>query len=121
MAFELDTPPNKRLLRLRIARLRRRIDGRVHGLGGQGRRLASWKTYVTRYPAYAVLAALGLGLTASAGLGKGGWTRMLGLLVVRRAARHSVDAVFAELKAIWADAAGAAEPAEPEGDDHGRS
>ena len=121
MATDVDSLRTKRLLRARIARLRRRIDGRVHGLDRHRRRLTSWRTYVRRYPSYAVLAALGFGLTLSAGLGRGGWTRLVGLHLVRRMVHRTVDAVMEEIKGIWADSA----PAEPntdlDGADDGRS
>ena len=120
MAPDAESERTRRLLRLKIARLRRRIDGRVHGLEGQGRRLTSWKTYVSRYPGYAVLAALGLGLTASAGLGRGGWTRMLGLQLTRRAARNILQGLFAELGTIWSEAAPRQAPDDSDGADHGR-
>lgn len=121
MASDADFQRTKRLLRQRIGRLRRRIDGRVHRLGRQGRRLASWKTYVTRYPAYAVLVALGFGLAASAGLRRGALTRTLGLLLLRRATGKTVDAILAELKAVWTEAAPDRPPSDAEGADHGRS
>lgn len=59
----------RRDLRLRIGRLRRRIDGRIHATRRKAQRLASWRTYVKRYPGSAVTAALGVGLALSAGLG----------------------------------------------------
>ena len=68
MARDVEFIRQRRVLRLRIARLRRRLDGRVHGLASQGRRLTSWRTYVARFPGYAALAAVGLGLAVSVGL-----------------------------------------------------
>jgi hypothetical protein len=121
MAPDAEFERSKRVVRLRIARLRRRIDGRVHGLQTQGRRLTSWKTYVSRYPGCAVLAALGLGLATSAGLRRGGWSRMLGLQLARRASRNILNAVFAELGALWSEAAPDRAPDDPDGADHGRS
>lgn len=121
MATDAEFERNKRLLRLRIARLRRRMDGRVHGLQAQGRRLASWKTYVRRYPGYAVLAAAGLGLAFSAGLRRGGWTRMLGLQLVRRASRGVLAGVVAELGGLWSEATPERAPHKPDGADHGRA
>lgn len=115
-----DIQHAKRLLRLRIGRLRRRIDGRIHGLQGQGRRLASWKTYATRYPVYAALVATGLGLAVAAGFRRGAWLRLLGRQLTRRAAGNMVDSVFAELKAIWDEASPGQRPANSEGADHGR-
>jgi len=104
MTGNVDSQRRTRLLRLRIARLRRRIDGRVHRLERQGRRLTSWKTYVRRYPASSLLIAAGLGLTASAGLGRGRWLRLLGLQLVRRAGGSMLDALAAELSTVRNDA-----------------
>ena len=116
-----DPVRRKRLLRLRIARLRRRVDGRAHRLRREGRRLASWKTYVRRYPAYFLLIAAGLGLTASAGLGRGRWLRLLALQVVGRAGRSLFGTVAAELSSVW-DAAAPRPPSCPAGQDpHGES
>jgi hypothetical protein len=112
MTANVDPQRAKRRLRLRIARLRRRIDGRVHRLDRQRRRLTSWKTYVRRYPAASLLIAVGLGLTASVGLGRGRWMRMLGLQLVRRAGRSMLDALAAEWSAVWTDAAPNHQPAD---------
>ena len=54
-----DLLRRKRDLRLRIGRSRRRIDGRLHAIRGGTRELLSWRTYVVRYPAAALTAALG--------------------------------------------------------------
>ena len=121
MANDVDPQRTRRLLRLRIGRLRRRLDGRAHALKREGRRLASWRTYVTLYPAYAVLVALGLGMTASGGWLRGGWTRLFGLKLIRRAAGKTVDSVFDELKAIWADATPDERAGDSDGAGHGRS
>lgn len=113
MASDSELQRTKRLLRQRIGRLRRRIDGRVHRLGHEGRRLASWKTYVVRYPIYAVVAALGFGLAASAGLRRGVVTRTLGIRLARMAARKTMDAILRELKAVWSEANRRQGPADP--------
>ena len=55
-------------LRLRIGRLRRRIDARIRAAENETRRLTSWRTYVKNYPVSAILGALGVGLALSAGL-----------------------------------------------------
>ena len=92
----------RRRLRLRIGRLRRRIDRRVRRLEREGHRLVSWRTYVGRYPAQALAAALGLGVAASAGL-SGGLSRRLGFYLARRAVDRTVDRLGKELEAIWAE------------------
>ena len=60
-----DPQQEKRELRLKIGRMRRRIDARLRATETEGRKLASWRTYVTRYPGSAVLAAFGLGLSGA--------------------------------------------------------
>ena len=45
MSTASDDDRAKRELRLRIARGRRRIDGRIRALQSGGRRLISWQTY----------------------------------------------------------------------------
>jgi hypothetical protein len=119
MTADADHQRAKRELRLRIGRLRRRIDGRIRSVGREGRRLASWRAYVRRYPAHAVLAALGLGLTASGGL-KGGWSRLLGAVVFRRTIYRVVDRVWRELEAICNESKPKRPTAEASGAEHGR-
>lgn len=121
MTAGVDNQRTKRELRLRIGRLRRRIDRRVRSVRREGGRLASWRTYATRYPGYALLAALGAGLTASAGLGRGGWSRFLGQQLVRRMVAKAVDLGFNELKDLWAESAPEQSTAKPTGAEHGRS
>jgi len=121
MSFDVDHQQTVRHLRLRIGRQRRRIDRRVRSLQRQARRLASWRTYVQRYPGYAVLAALGLGLSAGGGLRRGGWTRYVGLHTVRRLVNKVVDLLLDEIRQIWADSAPPDRSTGPDGGDHGRS
>jgi len=110
----------KRDLRLRIARARRRIDRRLRGLEREGRRLASWRTYVRQYPARALVAAAGLGLAVSAGLARG-WPRWLGARLVRRALDRGMAGAWQEVEAIWAESTPDRPPAEPSGAEDGRS
>jgi hypothetical protein len=100
MTTDIDHRRERRALRLRVARLRRRIDRRTRSLEREGRRLVSWQTYVRRFPASALLAAFGIGLAASAGP-RAGWSRMLGLQLARRAGDKAVGGLIRELKAIW--------------------
>jgi hypothetical protein len=93
----------QRDLRLRIGRLRRRIDGRIRSAGREARRLVSWRTYVRSYPGYAVTAALGVGLAASAGLSAGRLWRWLGLRLLRRAAAGAAGRFWQELRQVWAE------------------
>ncbi len=92
-----------RRLRLRISRLRRRIDGRIRSTGREARRLASWRTYVASYPGSSVLAAFGVGLALSAGLSVRSLSRWFGLRLVRHAAEGARRHFWQELQQIWAD------------------
>jgi hypothetical protein len=91
----------KRELRLRIGRMRRRIDRRVRGVEARGRELLSWRTYVERYPGYAVLAALGAGLACSAGLRRGRLPQRLGWSLARGAAGRAARLVLSEMRRLW--------------------
>lgn len=121
MTASVENQRTKRELRLRIGRLRRRIDRRVRSVRDEGSRLASWRTYVERYPGYAILVALGAGLTASAGLGRGGWSRFLGQQLVRRMVAKAVDVGWEELKDLWAESAPEKPAAKATGAENGRS
>lgn len=92
----------KRALRLRIGRLRRRIDRRARSVEREGRRLASWRTYVERFPAQAVLAAFGFGLAVSSDL-SGGWSRLLGQHLTRKALEKAVSGVWHQLAQLWTE------------------
>jgi len=100
-----ETERRKRDLRLRIGRLRRRLDARARATQRHAARLASWKTYVRRWPGYAVLAALGLGMSASAGLGGGRWARLLGMRLVRRLGNRAGDRLWQEVRDVWTESA----------------
>ncbi|MHC4403869.1 MAG: hypothetical protein ACYTG0_29785 [Planctomycetota bacterium] len=110
----------KRQLRAEIARLRRRIDGRIRSVGREGRRLTSWQTYVRRYPAHAVAAAMGMGLAVSSGL-RGGWRRYVGARVVSRVVTRLVDRALGELERVCRGAATGHASEEAEGADDVRS
>ncbi len=66
--------------------------------------LLSWRTYVVRYPAWAVAAALGAGMAASAGLKPARLSRSLGLSLVRHAVGKFQQELWAELRRVWSDA-----------------
>ena len=93
----------KRGLRLRIARLRRRIDGEIRSTEKETRRLMSWRTYVETYPGHAVAAALGVGLAVSSGIGRGQLGRWLGLRMVSRAVDRTVRLFGDELGRLWSE------------------
>jgi hypothetical protein len=90
--------PIDRDLRLQIARVRRRMNGRIHAIEHNGRELLSWRTYVRRYPGYAAGAALGLGLVAAAGLWRGRLPRWLGRKFLRQATDRVVRDVWREVR-----------------------
>ena len=94
-----------RRLRLRIGRLRRRIDGRVRGCQHEARRLTSWRTYVASCPGSSVAAAFGVGLALSAGLSARSLLRWFGVRLVRRAREGTGRQFWQELRQIWADSA----------------
>jgi hypothetical protein len=93
----------KRELRLRIGRSRRQIDNRLRATQDCARQLFSWQTYVVRYPAWALAAALGVGLAASAGLKPHRMSRWLGASLVRRAFGTIQQHVSAELRRLWTE------------------
>jgi hypothetical protein len=103
--FTEDEPMRrKRALHLRIGRSRRRINGRLRATEGRARQLLSWRTYVVRYPGWALAAAMGAGFTASAGWKRGRMSRWLGLSLVRCALGGFEHHLWADLKQIWTDA-----------------
>jgi hypothetical protein len=94
----------KRELRLRIGRSRRRIDDRLRATQHRAGQLLSWRTYVVRYPAWALAAALGAGLAASSGLRRGRISRWLGLALVRHAMGGFQQHAWTELRRFWSNA-----------------
>jgi hypothetical protein len=90
-----------RELRRRIARLRRRIDGRLHAVERQGRKLLSWRTLVRRYPAYSAIAAAGAGLSLAAGLRKGRIVRWLGGRAARAAVTRLAGRLWQDMRQAW--------------------
>jgi hypothetical protein len=96
-----DLLRRKRELRMRIGRSRRRIDRRLRAVRDRGRQLVSWRTYVVRYPGWALATALGAGLAASAGLKRGRMSRWLGMSLVRQAFGGFQQAFWTDLKRIW--------------------
>jgi hypothetical protein len=99
-----DLVERKRSLRLRIGRSRRRLDGRLRASRDRADQLLSWRTYVVRYPVWAMAAALGAGLAASAGLKPARLSRRLGLSLVRHALGGFKQELWAELRQVWNNA-----------------
>ena len=93
----------KRELRLRIGRARRRIDHRLGTVEHSGWALLSWRTYAVRYPGWALCAALGAGMTASAAFRPAKISRWLGMRLVNRGLGAMQEKVWSELRRIWKD------------------
>ncbi len=73
----------KRDLQLEIGRSRRRIAGHVGATRETARQVLSWRTCVARHPLWSIAAALGLGMSISAGLRPGRVARRLGASLAR--------------------------------------
>ena len=91
----------KRELHLRIGRSRRRIDGRLRATKDQSRQLLSWRTYVVRYPGWALVAAVGTGLAASSALQPRRASRWLANSLVHCALGGVQQQLWNELKGVW--------------------
>lgn len=105
----------KRDLRLRIGRLRRRVNERIRCGGREVRRLASWRSYVRSWPGNAVAAAFGVGLALSAGLSARRLAGWLGMRLIRRAVECAASQFRRELGQIWADSDPAKGPSKADG------
>jgi hypothetical protein len=92
---------HKRELHIRIGRMRRRINNRLHSAEREGRRLMSWREYVIRYPSYAVLTAFGVGLAASGGIWRWATLRRLGSEMLRHTARRAGRRLWGEIEEAW--------------------
>jgi len=98
-----DLLRRKRELRLRIGRSRRRMDRRLRGTRDRAKELLSWRTYVIRYPGWAMATALGAGWAASAGLKPAALSRWLGLALVRHGLGGIQQRLWADLQRVWTD------------------
>ncbi len=96
-----DILRRKRELHLRIGRSRRRIDGRLRATRDEARQLLSWRTYVARYPLWAMAAALGAGMTASSLFRPARITRWLGRSLLRQAFGGFQQQLWNELSRLW--------------------
>lgn len=93
----------KRALHLRIGRSRRRIDGRLRATKDHARQLTSWRTYVARYPGWALAVALGAGMAASNILRPGRIAGWLGRSMVRQAFGGFQQHLWSDLRRVWTD------------------
>jgi hypothetical protein len=96
-----DILRRKRELHLRIGRSRRRIDGRLRATRDEARQLLSWRTYVARYPLWAMAAALGAGMTASSLLRPARIARWLGRSLMHQALGGFQQQLCSELRRVW--------------------
>ena len=98
-----DILRRKRELHVRIGRSRRRIDGRLRATKDRAGQLLSWRTYVVRYPVWALAAALGAGMTASNVLRPRRIAGWLGHSLVRQALGEFQRQLWNELRRVWKD------------------
>ena len=103
MRTDDDILRRKRELHLRIGRSRRRIDGRLRATKDRAGQLLSWRTYVVRYPAWTMAAAIGAGMTASNVLRPRRIARWLGSSLVRHAFDGFQQQLWNELRRVWKD------------------
>jgi hypothetical protein len=96
-----DILRHKRELHLRIGRSRRRIDRWLRATRDSARQLLSWRTYVVRHPGWALLAALGAGLSASNLLRPKRFAGWLGSSLVHRAFGGFSQQMWNELRRSW--------------------
>jgi hypothetical protein len=101
--MDADLLQRKRELRAKIGRLRRRLDGRFRDSRDHARLLLSWRTYVVRYPVWAMAAALGAGIAASTGLKPARLSRRLGFSLVRYALAKFQQSLLAEFWRLASD------------------
>jgi hypothetical protein len=93
--------PEARQLRLRIGRLRRRVDRRLRAADDERRRLTSWRTYAVRYPGSAVAVAFGVGLALALGLSGRRWLRWIAMGTMQQGLRGVGKGVADELLKAW--------------------
>jgi hypothetical protein len=98
------SPHAKSELRVRIGRLRRRIDRHLRATADHGRRAVSWRSYAARYPGNLLLGALGLGLALSAGLSARRLTPWIGRRLLKQSLSQARKHVWREVERLWDDA-----------------
>lgn len=101
--MDADLLQRKRELRARIGRQRRRLDEHFRGARQHASQLLSWRTYVVRYPVWAMAAALGAGIAASTGLKPVRLSRRLGFSLVRYALGKFQQTLVSELWRVGSD------------------
>jgi hypothetical protein len=98
-----DILRRKRELHQRMGRSRRRIDDRLRATRNEARQLICWRTYVARYPLWAMAAALGAGMTASSLLRPGRIARWLGRSLMQQAFGGFQQQIWNELRRTWTE------------------
>jgi hypothetical protein len=80
----------------------------------------SWRTYAESYPGWFLLGALAVGFGVSSGI-RTGWSRVVGMQMLRRLGLKSVDLGWAELERVWTEAMQPVQTPSADGDQDGRS
>jgi hypothetical protein len=101
-----DDRQEKREIRLKIGRMRRRLDARARKTMAEGRKLVSWRTYAVRHPAAAVATAFGLGLSGAAAWYSNAFLKKLGSALVRGSYDRAIRLVGRELLRRWRSTGG---------------
>lgn len=113
---EVERLRQTRLIRTRIARLRRNLDGDAQGVRREGRRLVSWRTLAKQFPGPALLSAFGVGLLLSAGLSARRVTGWFGRRLLSQTARRVQSRLFGEVADFFDSLfARKEQPSRPEG------
>lgn len=116
-SIDQERDAEKRKVRAAIGRSRRRIDRRLRATNEAAVSLASWKTYVRRWPGLALAAGLGAGWIVAAGLRPRFLVGLLGARFMREMSTRATNLLTGELKSFWADAAPQRSAGEAEGGD----
>ena len=93
-----DDEKTIRDIRFKIGRLRRQIDQRVTRTRREGRRLTSWRTYMTTFPGSVYTIAFGTGLAIALGMSGKRIFRTVGMHLVRRGVKGLGKGVSKEVE-----------------------
>jgi hypothetical protein len=101
-----DDRQEKREIRLKIGRMRRRLDVRAQKAITEGRKLVSWRAYVGRHPAAAVATAFGLGLSGATAFSSNALLKKLGAALLRGSYDRAIRLIGQELLRRWKSTGG---------------
>jgi hypothetical protein len=101
-----DDRQEKREIRLKIGRMRRRLDARAQKAIAEGRTLVSWRTYAGRHPAAAIATAFGLGLSGAAVFSSNVFLKKLGAALLRGSYDRALRLIGQELLRRWKSTGG---------------